>query len=322
MEPLDLTTSGTFAVDAADAATTPQRLVAAFLSGRSPRTIAAYREDLEYLRRHLGLASAEEVATRLLSRGMGAANALVLEYRTSMVERGLAPATVNRRLSAVRSLVKLARTLWLVTWELEIPSLRSETYRDTRGPGVEGYRAMLRVLSARSGPKAARDTAIVRLLFDLALRRIEVVRLDLEDVDLAAGTISILGKGRTQRELVTLPAPTQAALAAWIAVRGGDPGPLFTNFCRAVVRGRLTGRGLHKIVAKLGKDAGLGRCWPHGLRHAAITQALDVTKGDVRAVQRFSRHRSVGVLLRYDDARRDLAGEVARQVAGAVESGA
>ncbi len=58
---------------------------------------------------------------------------------------------------------------------------------------------------------------------------------------------------------------------------------------------------------------GLGR--PHGLRHAAITEALDLLGGDVRRVQRFSRHRDVRVLNAYDDNRQDLAGEVARIVA-------
>jgi len=54
------------------------------------------------------------------------------------------------------------------------------------------------------------------------------------------------------------------------------------------------------------------------LRHAAITEALDITRGDVRAVQKFSRHRDLRTLTVYDDNRRDLAGEVAKLVAGVV----
>jgi integrase/recombinase XerC len=53
------------------------------------------------------------------------------------------------------------------------------------------------------------------------------------------------------------------------------------------------------------------------LRHAAVTAALDLTGGDIRAVQKFSRHRDVRVIERYDDSRKDLAGEVARRVAAA-----
>ena len=64
----------------------------------------------------------------------------------------------------------------------------------------------------------------------------------------------------------------------------------------------------------LGKQGGI-KARPHGLRHAAITEALDKTGGDVRAVQRFSRHADVRTLQAYDDARTDLVGKVARLVA-------
>ena len=54
---------------------------------------------------------------------------------------------------------------------------------------------------------------------------------------------------------------------------------------------------------------------PHGLRHAAITAALDATNGDVRRVQRFSRHADARTLLIYDDARSDMGGEIAALIA-------
>ncbi len=86
--------------------------------------------------------------------------------------------------------------------------------------------------------------------------------------------------------------------------------------CRQGGSGRLTGTSLYRIVRRLGEDAGV-RARPHGLRHAAITEALDLTGGDVRAVQRFSRHRKLETLLRYDDNRTDMAGAIARRVAEA-----
>src|SRR5439155_20366744 len=157
----------------------------------------------------------------------------------------------------------------------------------------------------------------LRLLFDLGLRRSEVVRLDRADWDRAAGTLAVLGKGRTAKVALTLPPPTQAALERWLAVRGQEPGPLFRSLDRARKgSGRLTGAGLYALVRRLGQQAGL-KVWPHGLRHAAITEALDRTGGDVRAVQRFSRHRDLKTLQRYDDNRADLAGDVARRVAAA-----
>ena len=83
---------------------------------------------------------------------------------------------------------------------------------------------------------------------------------------------------------------------------------------QAAVR-RLTDGAVYRVVRRLGERAGL-RARPHGLRHAAITEALDRTGGDVRRVAQFSRHRSIQTVLRYDDARRDAAGDVARLVAG------
>jgi integrase/recombinase XerC len=154
---------------------------------------------------------------------------------------------------------------------------------------------------------------LLRLLHGLGLRRSEVVAIDLEDVDLEGGAVWILGKGRTAKERLTLPEPTRAALAAWIKVRGPEPGPLFINFDRRLKGRRLTGDGLYFLVRKLGAQAGFG-VRPHGLRHGAITEALDITRGDVRSVQKFSRHRDLRTLLVYDDNRLDLAGDVARLV--------
>lgn len=291
-----------------------QQLVESFLTGRSEQTLRAYRADLEDFRAWVGAATIDGAAQALLAQGHGPANGLALAYRADLVDRGLAPATVNRRLAALRSLVALARTLGLVPWALEVKGVRAETYRDTRGPGRVGVQALFAEAADRVDPKGLRDLAIVRLLHDVALRRGEVVGLDLADLDLERGTVAVLGKGKAQRVLVTLPAQTQAALAAWLEVRGVEPGPLFTNFDRAGKGGRLTGRSVARVVADLGESVGL-EVRPHGLRHAAITQALDVTGGNVRQVQRFSRHAKIETLLVYDDNRQDLAGEVAALVA-------
>ena len=292
-------------------------LVAAFLAGRNARTLMAYRQDLVDFSVWIGAAGLEDAAQALLAGGLGPANATVLRFRAHLIDRGLAPATVNRHLAALRSLVKLARTLGLVGWTLEVPSVKAEPYRDTRGPGVGGVRGLMSALDARQDAKGCRDRALVRLLYDLALRRAEVVGLDVADVDLEAGTVQVLGKGRTERSALTLPSPTSEALRAWLHVRGTQPGPLFVNFDRAGKGRRLTGASVYRLVRQLGTDIGL-TVRPHGLRHAAITEALELTGGDLRRVQRFSRHRDVRTVGRYDDNRQDLAGEVARQVAGTV----
>jgi integrase/recombinase XerC len=298
-------------------------VVRAFLDGRSPRTLRAYEGDLADFARTVGAAGAAAAVGSLLALDPGAANRVALAYRAALVARGLAPATIARRLAALRSVVKLARVLGRIDWALDVEAPRVETYRDTSGPGRDGWDALLAVARRRAvawGARGQRDLAILRLLHDLGLRRAEVVALDVADVDLLRAQVQVRGKGKLQDAPLSLPAPTRAALADWIAHRPPGPGPLFIRLDNGAGRAegrRLTGDGLYRLVAELGRAAGLrGRVRPHGLRHQAITQALDATGGDVRAVQRFSRHASPATLLRYDDNRRDLAGDVARRIAG------
>jgi integrase/recombinase XerC len=277
---------------------------------------------LEDFARFAGVASGEQAATLLLCAGSGATNERALSYRADLQGRGLSPATVNRRLAALRSLVKLARTLGLVNWTLEVPGLRAEPYRDTAGPGKEGIRKLLTQLAGRQDARALRDVAILRLAYDLGLRRKEIVSIDVQDIDRPAGTVAFLGKGRTQKAKVTLPGPTGEALTAWLGARGSHPGPLFVRLDRAKKgHGRLDGSSVYRIIRALGERAGI-RARPHGLRHTAITELLELTGGNVRQVREFSRHASVQTVLKYDDNRQDRAGQLAARLAEDMGPGA
>lgn len=293
-----------------------RRLVEAFLGGRNARTRLAYAQDWADFAAFLGAPGASHAAHVLLSRGHGGANALVLSYRNHMADRGLASATLARRLAAIKSLVKLARMLGMVGWILDVEAPKVETYRDTRGPGRPVVRAMLDAAAARDDAKGRRDQAILRLALDLGLRRGEIVSLDVEHVDVAGRTVAILGKGRKNRETLTMPPSAADATRRWLELRGDAAGPLFLNLDRGHAGQRLTGTAVYLIVQSLGAKAG-AKVRPHGLRHAAVTAALDATGGDVRQVQKFSRHRDVRTLTRYDDARHDIAGDVAKRVAAA-----
>lgn len=273
------------------------------------RRFAAFLAETELRRsRRRPVVSTTQALNFLVGLGAARANWVMLRYREQMVGQGLQPSTRNRRMSAIRSAMRLARQLGIIPWTLEVAGEKVMPYRDTMGPGEAAYQAML----AAAG---ARDRAMLRLLHDLALRRGEVIGLDLDHLDLRRGRISILGKGRNEREWLTLPPETLAALEGWLAERGMVAGPLFVSRSRAHAGARLSGEGVRQIVGQLGKRAGFGRVRPHGLRHTAITRALDLTHSDVRRVQKYSRHRNVQTVLIYDDARRDEAGEVASMVA-------
>ena len=288
-------------------------LAGAFLAGRNARTLLAYRKDLVDFQTFIHAPSLQAAASILTTQGPGAANGLALAYRVSLQERDLAPATINRRLAALRSMVKLGRVLGLIPWELEVEGIKAAPYRDTRGPGVDGFKKMVEILDGEPDAKSIRDLAILRLLFGMALRRGEVVSLDLSHVDLEAGRLSVMGKGRTQRESLTIPAKVLATLKAWVEARGRQEGPLFIALDRGHHGHRLDGSAVYRMVSELGQAVGL-TTRPHGLRHAGITAALDATNGNTRTVQKFSRHKKLDTLSLYDDARQDLAGEVARLV--------
>lgn len=291
-------------------------LITAFLAGRNARTLRAYRQDLLDFAGFVGGAGApEEAARQLLGGGNGAANALALAYRAHLRDRGLQAATINRRLAALRSLVKLARTLGQVPWSLDVENVPSQPYRDTRGPGREGFRRLLSALggdTAGTNEKTRRDRAIVRLLYDLGLRRGEVVTLDVADLDLEQKTLRVVGKGRTQKVTLDLADATASALGEWLAVRGGKApaaGPLFISFDPAHKGdGRLSGFSVYRIIRALGERAGI-TVRPHGLRHAAITEACIAARDQNIALEEvldFSRHKDVKTLMIYRDRERNV----------------
>jgi integrase/recombinase XerC len=127
------------------------------------------------------------------------------------------------------------------------------------------------------------------------------------DFDPAGKTLRILGKGRgTQAETIDLGSATVQAIADWLQERGScsHDSPLFIALDSANTGHRLTGDGLRKIIVRHSENAGITKQMsPHRIRHSAITAALDATDGDVRKVQKLSRHKNLNTLMVYDDNR-------------------
>lgn len=296
-------------------------LISTFLSSKGPATREAYKRDLQcfqsYLRSELNI----ETTQSLLSISAGQLNFVVLKYRDSLVGQQFSPSTVNRRLGAIRSLFKLARLLGLTSSKLEISNIRSESYRDTRGPGLPAFKRMLNFASGQSVEKAKRDEAILRLLFDLALRASEVVELDISHIELEQKRVSIKGKGRSQREYLTLPLTSFESLKHWMLVRGNCPGPLFFNLTRNTFdRKRLSRTGLFKLVRWLGHKADV-KTRPHGIRHLSITEACKVAQNNgfaLEEVMDHSRHKSVTTLMIYRDRERNVQGAISTLVANTI----
>ena len=288
--------------------------LALWLSGfSSENTRRAYAREMEAFTAFAGYEDTALAVAAFLRLDDGQAHAVVDRWRADKIERGLSPATINRSMSAINSLVAYTRRVGLTKIKLEAKGVKSKAYRDTRGPGVRGVQSMLTIAQDQNLQKAARDAAIIRLAYGLGLRRGEIESLDIGHVDLAGGTLLVLGKGRTEREPMTIPANTKQALVEWLSMRGScdQASPLFIALDRNTKGQRLSGSGIYHIVRdQIGERAGV-RARPHGLRHSGITSALDAFNGDYRKARAFSRHASLDTVRRYDDNRADHAGQVA-----------
>ena len=206
--------------------------------------------------------------------------AVYLDYQTDLLTRpvwdrvadreagkpasrqGLALATVARRLKAFKALVGVAKMSGACP-EITLPS----------PPTVE----------------AVRDRAILRLLHDCALRRIEIIRLERGDIADDLQSMRVWGKGKDKSRKKQLPLADKPgnAVAEWLAIRGPGPGALFTKTTESVYP--LSPSAVNKLVMRWGVAAGLLRATPHQLRHTAIT-TLGIKGATLMQMQAFARH--------------------------------
>lgn len=303
---------------------TPESVLQFMTAGRrSAATQRAYKGDLRHFFAWRGQELTPEALGELCALDTGSLALVMNDYAAHMRTGELSEATSNRRLSALRSLLKLARKFGLSTVDPAglVEGEKVKRYRDTRGPKVAEVKQLL-ITPDRETPIGKRDFAILTLLWENALRRSELCGCSIGDFDADGRRLTIRGKGRgTQTEPVTLSVHCVAAINAYLETRAGQlaDAPLFANAARFNPSGsRLTADGLYYLLQKYGAAA-LGRpVNPHAMRHAAITAVLDATNGDVRTTQKLSRHADVRTLMIYDDNRSDLQGKATELLSGLV----
>jgi integrase len=215
-----------------------------------------------------------------------------------------APATANKVLSAVRTVLKRCVQLDLMDASDQAKAAGVAPVRGARGQAGRALaRREVEALAGACGADAIgrRDRAIVLALALAGLRRHEAARLRLADYDRAARTLRVLGKGNKERS-VPVHAGLADALGAWLAVRGEEPGPLFCRVHRgghaAPARG-VSGATVYHVLAALVERAGLAGATPHDLRRTLISELLD--RGvDLAAVADTVGHADVNTTRRYD----------------------
>lgn len=297
-------------------------LIATFLQGkRSEQTRRAYNTDL---RSFFGDSyTAQAVRDFLLWPPPEIAMALQV-HKNGMIEAGQSEASINRRLSSVRSLFKFAFRLGAASCDGRnlIEAERVHTYRDTTGISVEQVKKLLAAPARRAKLKSItsdaplivlRDTAILTLFCMNALRCNEVRLLDVSDFNLFDKQIQVLGKGRgSQRVPVTLYGPAALSIEIYLRAAGHTEGALFRNLDHnpATKGKRLSNRAIFKLVRGYGAAIGCPELHPHKLRHTAITQSLERNNGNIVATMDLSRHLDPKTVMKYNHNRSDLQGQM------------
>lgn len=216
------------------------------------------------------------------------------DYIASLKEQKVARTSVARKLSAVRSFYRyLVREGILAndpTRETSSPK------RDRRLPQFLTSEEMERLLAVPDDatPGGQRNRAIIELLYASGLRVSELVSLDLDDMNLEAREIRVMGKGMKER-IVLMGEPAAKAIAKYLDEgrellrRGKASRAVFLN-----QKGdRLSQRAVQLIINHCAKAAGIKKqVHPHMLRHTFATHLLD-GGADLRTVQELLGHASL-----------------------------
>jgi integrase/recombinase XerC len=248
----------------------------------SVHTLAAYRHDLQRL-----LAFCEH---RALPAWSALENRQVRAFAAAEHAGGIAPRSIQRRLSAVRSFYEYliregAAPAHNPAYDVRAPKSRR------RLPTTLDADQMGRLLEIRADDfLGARDKAMMELFYSSGLRLSELVGLDLQSIDLKDRTVRVLGKGSKTR-IVPVGRYAVDALKQWLSHRGtaAQPGPLFVG------RGgrALTVRAVQLRVDLWARRQGLSmHVHPHMFRHSFATHLLESSK-DLRGVQELLGHADI-----------------------------
>ena len=274
--------------------------------GVSPRTFEAYRRDVARLTTYASARGAHgptDVSSRVLR-----------EFVYHLKDLGLAPASIRRNISSIRTYFKFLLSEGLVVRD---PSERLETPKRWRSlPDVLSIEEVNRLLAAPSldEPMAFRDRALLELAYGAGLRVSEWITLGVRDVLFEEGLVRVFGKGSKER---LVPIGRSAIGAAAIYLRelrpklehGQGKGVLILN-----ARGRpLTRMGAWKILRQHVEKAQIAKhVSPHTLRHSFATHLLE-GGADLRAVQEMLGHADISTTQIYTHVDREYLRTVHKQ---------
>lgn len=231
---------------------------------------------------------------------------VVLRYRLELEGRLLSAATINLRLAAVRRLAYEAADTGLLSPELaagirRVKGAKKVGVRLGNWLTAEQSRRLLHAPDVQSA-RGKRDRAILALLLGCGLRRAEVAKLQVCDVQRREehwAVVDLIGKGRHIR---TVPVPdwVKVALDDWVGPAAIIEGRLFRCVSRT---GSVWGRGITEkvvwhIVKKYAASAGIQQLAPHDCRRTCA-RLCHAAGGELEQIQFLLGHVSVATTERY-----------------------
>ena len=267
-------------------------------AGNSANTVGNYVRDIGRLIAH--------AAARGASRPDAITAAQLREFVYDLKDLGLAPATIRRQISAIRTYYRFLVGEGHATRD---PSERLESPKQWRTlPTVLTVAEVGRLLAAPNTdePLAMRDRALLEFAYATGARVSEVVAMKPQDLLYEDGLARIFGKGAKQR-IVPVGRRALGAVALYAREirprfdRGKTRGVLFLN-----ARGTPLSRvGAWMVIKRAAKLAGLTkRVTPHTLRHSFATHLLE-GGADLRAVQEMLGHADLATTQLYTHVDRD-----------------
>ena len=274
----------------------------------SPNTVTAYESDvsqfLAFATGHLDKGALQPADLQL---------GTIRAFMAELYRQGQSRASVARKISALRTFGRfLRREGWI---DGDPAGLTAAPKREQRVPAHLTVDEMEKLLDVpdTSAPLGRRDRAILELFYASGLRLSELVGLDLEDVNLTARVVRVLGKGGKER-LVPFNTAAAGSLRTWLKDRAAllvanpksqtpkpkpqrrrPEEPLFVNFRGSRLTGRSVQRLVARYVAQCSTRFGIS---PHALRHSFATHLLQ-RGADLRAIQELLGHVQLSTTQRY-----------------------
>ncbi len=246
----------------------------------SRHTVEAYSTDLRQLNAFL----AEKQTTPELAERQ-----VLREWVVDLAENKLSPATINRKIAAVKAYYKFLKRKNRIEKD---PSL---LLKSLKKPGnipefveEKGMELLFNVVGFEESASGLRDQLVIEILYGTGMRLSELIGLQVDDVDLSARTLKVFGK-RAKERLIPITQGLAQLIDKYLQIRSLRSGPLL-----------LTDKGeplypvfVQRLVKKyLGPITSLNRKSPHLLRHTYATHLLN-RGADLNAIKELLGHSSL-----------------------------